>query len=340
MDVSGLLASTSKGRSTEVNKDVPLVVDTGLLAVFDPNDIEPEEYSADQEAYLLSVARDGVQALVNALFSLPVQKTADGPLAILPSIETPLPRAKPLPKPKPPTKWEQFAKARGIQKTKREKKVWDEEKQDWVDRWGRKGKNKEIEEQWITEVPANAPDDYDPVKEARDKRKSRVAKNEKQRAANQARAMGPSATAASTSTGLKDSNAWDALSKDDKKGMLRRDALRAKVSTASMGKFDKKLEGEPKLRGIKRKFDPNEGNVESEKSAALALLSKLERNPISSTASAKRPRKDAAGGEGSGENVLNVRKAVRYATKGKGATAFASRDRGRGGKAGRGKGKR
>jgi len=27
----------------------------------------------------------------------------------------------------------------------------------------------------------------------------------------------------------------------------------AKVSTASMGRFDKKLEGEPKLRGQKRK---------------------------------------------------------------------------------------
>ena len=113
-------------------------------------------YRADPEAYLLSVARDGVQALINALFTLPTQKTSDGPLALLPSIETALPRAKPLPKPKPPTKWEQFAKARGIQKTKKDKKVWDEEKQDWVDRWGRKGKNKEKEEQWITEVPANA----------------------------------------------------------------------------------------------------------------------------------------------------------------------------------------
>jgi hypothetical protein len=44
MDVSGLLASTSKGRSTEVIKDVPLVVDAGLLAVFDTNDIDEERY--------------------------------------------------------------------------------------------------------------------------------------------------------------------------------------------------------------------------------------------------------------------------------------------------------
>jgi len=75
---------------------------------------------------------------------------------MLPSIETPLPRAKPLPKPKAPTKWEQFAAAKGIQKKRREKKIWDEEKQEWVDRWGRGAKNKQVEEQWAVEVPANA----------------------------------------------------------------------------------------------------------------------------------------------------------------------------------------
>jgi hypothetical protein len=108
------------------------------------------------EQYLQSNARDGVQVLINSLFSLPVQKTQDGPLAVLPPIETPLPRAKPLPKPKPPTKWEVFARAKGIQKKIRDKKVWDEEKQEWVQRWGRHGKNKETEEQWITEIPDNA----------------------------------------------------------------------------------------------------------------------------------------------------------------------------------------
>jgi regulator of ribosome biosynthesis len=173
MDVSGLLASTSNSRSTDVVKDVPLVVDVGLLAVFDPNDIDEERYRSvilplcsddisnnphreSPEQYLQSTARDGVQAIINALFSLPIQKTADGPLAMLPPIETALPRAKPLPKPKLSTKWEQFAKAKGIQKKVREKKVWDEEKQKWVGRWGQNGKNKQLEEQWITEVPANA----------------------------------------------------------------------------------------------------------------------------------------------------------------------------------------
>ena len=113
-------------------------------------------FREDLEGYLKATARDGVQALVSALFSLPTISSPDGPLAQLPPPTTQLPRSKPLPKPKPPTKWEQFAKAKGIQKKRKDKKVWDEEKQEWVDRWGWKGANKREEKQWLTEVPANA----------------------------------------------------------------------------------------------------------------------------------------------------------------------------------------
>jgi len=112
--------------------------------------------SENLEDHLKSLARDGVQALFSSLFTLPTLPSPDGPLAQLPPPTTQLPRAKPLPKPKPQTKWEAFAAAKGIQKKVREKKVWDEEKQEWVNRWGRDGKNKQVEEQWITEVPLNA----------------------------------------------------------------------------------------------------------------------------------------------------------------------------------------
>ncbi|KAG9057394.1 Rhodanese- sulfurtransferase [Serendipita sp. 407] len=321
MDVNGLLASTAKGRNTDVIKEIPLVVDAGLLAVFDSNDIDEESYRENPEEYLQSTARDGVQALINTLFSLPIQKSEDGPLARLPPIELALPRAKPLPKQKSLTKWEQFAKARGIQKTVRDRRVWDEERQEWVQRWGKNGKNKELEEQWATEVPANASDDYDPIKEARDKRKARVAKNEKQRLGNLARAQGTTP------------------SKEQRKQELRGQALQTKISTASMGKFDRKLEGEPKLRGIKRKFDPNEGDIQAEKSASLALISKLERD--GSAPSSKKTKRDNE--SGTKDNVLNVRKAIRHVTKGKGATAMAPKFSKGGGKKGRttsGKGKR
>ena len=32
-----------------------------------------------------------------------------------------------IPKPKPPTKWEKFAKAKGIQKQKKDKLIWDDQ---------------------------------------------------------------------------------------------------------------------------------------------------------------------------------------------------------------------
>lgn len=105
---------------------------------------------------MAEVAREGVQILLGKLFTLPTQRSPDGPLAMLPKPSTILPRAKPLPKPKPQTKWEQFANAKGISKTIRDKQVWDEEKQEWVQRWGRGGKNKEVEEQWIHELKDNA----------------------------------------------------------------------------------------------------------------------------------------------------------------------------------------
>lgn len=116
--------------------------------------------SHERETYLQENARDGVQLLVSALFSLPTLSSPEGPLAQLPSPMTQLPRAKPLPKPKPPTKWERFARAKGIQSRQRDRKTWDEEGQAWVARWGWKGKNKAEESQWLHEVPANAGASY------------------------------------------------------------------------------------------------------------------------------------------------------------------------------------
>ena len=62
--------------------------------------------------------------------------------------------------------------------------------------------------------------DYDPFKEARDERKARTAKNEKQRLANAARAQGTSAAAPN----------------DEKKMQLNRQVAQTRASTASMGK--------------------------------------------------------------------------------------------------------
>ncbi|KZT71506.1 RRS1-domain-containing protein [Daedalea quercina L-15889] len=312
MDVSDILAAHSaKQKAVTVEKEIPLEVDVGFLTVTDLNPIDTESYNEDVEGYLKATARDGVQTLVSALFSLPTTSSADGPLAQLPPPITQLPRAKPLPKPKPPTKWEQFAKAKGIQKKRKDKKVWDEERQEWVDRWGWKGANKKEEHQWLSEVPANADADHDPSKAARDARKAKVAKNEKQHQQNLLRAQGTSA-----------SNVGPANS--DRKNHIDRTLATTRTSTASMGKFDKTLEGEKKSKGVKRKFDPTEVSASAEKSHNLAILQKLDREPAAKKAKSS-----------SGDNVLNVRKAIRSVSKGKGSAALARGDGGGKAKKGR-----
>jgi regulator of ribosome biosynthesis len=83
--------------------------------------------------------------------------------------------------------------------------------------------------------------DFDPSAEARKARKERVAKNEKQHQQNLARAQQtPTGTAPSTTN-------------VQKKRDIDRTLATTRISTASMGKFDKKLDGEKKLKGVKRK---------------------------------------------------------------------------------------
>ncbi|KAF8339043.1 ribosome biogenesis regulatory protein-domain-containing protein [Cantharellus anzutake] len=300
-------------KPVELEKESSVQVDPGLLSATDPNPVDAEAYNADREAYLSELAREGTQAIFQSLFSLPTKQSPDGPLAQLPNPTTLLPRAKPLPKPKPPTKWEQFVAAKGIRQRRKESKVWDDNKQDWVRRWGRGGKNKEKEEQWLHEIPDGAPDDYDPVAIARQERKGRVQKNERQRLANIARAE-----------------------RAQRKTQIEKTLVHAKKSTASMGKFDKKLEGEPTQRGAKRKFKSNEITAAEEKDASLALLSRLEKGG----GLAKKSKTVHAQGP-DGENVLNVRKAIRFASKGGGAAALAKESPRRNGKSnGNTKGKR
>lgn len=108
-------------------------------------------------------------------------------------------------------------------------------------------------------------------------------------------------------------------------------------STNLASRFDKKLEGDTKLRGVKRQFAPTEAPVAAEKSSSLDIIKKLERDPPKS----KRARTDAEAEEStrSGKDgLVNVRKAIRHASKGSGGIALA-RSMKKGADSGRGKAK-
>lgn len=80
---------------------------------------------------------------------------------------------------------ELFAKKKGIlEKPKDGKLIYDEEKQDWVPKWGYKGKNKEVESQWLVEVDEKKENEdgseVNPRKVSRDERKKNIKLNERQ----------------------------------------------------------------------------------------------------------------------------------------------------------------
>lgn len=84
---------------------------------------------------------------------MPWEKSNEGVLVTLPKSQVVIPREKHVPLPKPPTKWELFAKMKGIKpktKEQRSKMVFDETTGEWVHKFGYK-KPKTEEDSWIIE---------------------------------------------------------------------------------------------------------------------------------------------------------------------------------------------
>ncbi|KAL6868476.1 ribosomal biogenesis regulatory protein [Trichoderma novae-zelandiae] len=137
-----------------VEKPTPYTFDLGLLLAEDPNPVTLERSAVD--ASLAQLARDGAQSLINQLLTTcPLQSTSDGVLLTLPQPATRLPREKPVPQVKPPTKWERFAAKKGIKaKTREQRKnlAFDEESGEWKRKWGYKALNKKGEDDWLVEV--------------------------------------------------------------------------------------------------------------------------------------------------------------------------------------------
>uniref|UniRef100_A0A2N9HLH2 Ribosome biogenesis regulatory protein n=1 Tax=Fagus sylvatica TaxID=28930 RepID=A0A2N9HLH2_FAGSY len=257
-------------------------VDLGNLMAFNPHHPFPSSSSRGELVKeCLEKGTELVQTIANNLFNLPSTETKDGPLIKLPPPTTRLPREKPLPKPKPPTKWEQFAKAKGIKNRKKDKILYDEPTGTWKRRYGYDRANDEenipIIEAKMTDQPGE-----DPFAKRRADKKQRVEKHEKNRMQNlkQAAKVGalPShvqlAATALPITGTR------AAPEKVTKNNLGDVAGIAATATASGGKFDKKLQGEKpaKHQGKYRKFLPvaeGTGIGSQEKKQTEKVLNKL-----------------------------------------------------------------
>ncbi|CCF56641.1 hypothetical protein KAFR_0B03440 [Kazachstania africana CBS 2517] len=191
-----------KSLPVTVEKPIPVSYDLGNLSVFDSNVLDRNDFdssNAAREEHIRNATRDNVQLLINQLLSLPIKSTtnssgtsdqgANMTLLRLPEPITELPREKPLPKPKAPTKWEKFAAKKGIKsKEKSGKMVYDEASGEWAPKWGYKGINKKLDDQWLVEVDDKVKGTenelVDPRTLNRQERKKLIKKNERQQKKN------------------------------------------------------------------------------------------------------------------------------------------------------------
>ncbi|KIW26392.1 uncharacterized protein PV07_09491 [Cladophialophora immunda] len=181
MDVSIPTATVSEQAQTKpeklpttVEKPTPYTYDLGYLTATDPNPLPATsqllaQTLSERNESLRLIARDGAQSLLNTLLTTcAIQSTPEGLIMTLPTPQQYLPRWKPLPKPKAPTKWELFARKKGIgkyggnlkggaaQEERRKNLVYDEESGEWVKKWGYQGRNKKAESEWLVELDDEA----------------------------------------------------------------------------------------------------------------------------------------------------------------------------------------
>ncbi|KND95074.1 Regulator of ribosome biosynthesis [Tolypocladium ophioglossoides CBS 100239] len=179
-----------------VEKPTPYTFDLGHLLAQDPNSITLDHSSLEQS--LAEVARDGAQSLINQLLTTcPLGSTTDGVLLTLPPPTTRLPREKPVPEAKPPTKWERFAAKKGIRPKTREQRrnlAFDEDSGEWKRKWGYQGLNKKGEGDWLVEVDMDKEKDRQEGTSARGDgrrdRKERLKRNERKMRKNERDAVG------------------------------------------------------------------------------------------------------------------------------------------------------
>ncbi|CAF0894675.1 unnamed protein product [Adineta ricciae] len=254
-------------KSTEVTKPCPVDVDLGNLLVWDPNVVDQQAYKENREEYIKNTMRDNMQLFVNALWQVPIERHDNTVVAKLPDAKTVVPREKPVPKPKPLTKWQKFAQSKGIVKRNKSKFVWDETKQEWGRRYGYKKANDDTKP-WLIEVPGSADPNEDQFAKRLAAKKERVAKNEFQRLKNIARA-----------NKINVRNDGAIINKKSSTNDVKKALATAKYSDASMGQFSEQAAPDEarQTRGFskKRKFESNLGSLKSEKNKQLKLFEQM-----------------------------------------------------------------
>ncbi|XP_065175981.1 ribosome biogenesis regulatory protein homolog [Sycon ciliatum] len=259
--------------STTVVKSIDPIIDVGNLLAVDLQPLDTARLQNEREEYVRSVTRDNLQLLVNEVWKLPAERAEDAVVVALPPGTTLLPREKPVPKPRPPTKWEKYAKQKGIVKRKRLQMVYDEEAKEYKPRHGYKRVNDE-KAVWALPVPEQGDPMEDQFEKRANAKKERVAKNEVQRLRNIARSQKGGLKAVQKSMAT-DAQAIRKAERDAKKAKVTKALSVAKTATASMGVHDTDVVAKRKEKGQRRKFQPVVGDFKAERTRHAQLAKKL-----------------------------------------------------------------
>lgn len=266
LDVKSMLAAkaaASTRPSIAVEKEDDLTYDLGLLYAYDPSPLDPLALSSDP-SLLLSSARDNMQLLTNKLFAQLIDSQDKTSIPLPPPLFQ-LPREKPVPEAAPLTRWEKFAKEKGIVKKKRSKMVWDEATQQWAPRfgYGRANSSKEGARDWLVEAKPGDDGSVDPFEAKAEEKKQRLSKQKRQEERNRLEAA---------------HSASAHLLRDEKKAYLSNSIKAAQVSTASAGRFDKAVANEPsKNRGKRKVYETATSTEDLRKDSArtASVVSKM-----------------------------------------------------------------
>eukprot|EP01127_Copromyxa_protea_P004350 TRINITY_DN14216_c0_g1_i1.p1 TRINITY_DN14216_c0_g1~~TRINITY_DN14216_c0_g1_i1.p1 ORF type:complete len:307 (+),score=98.36 TRINITY_DN14216_c0_g1_i1:54-974(+) len=258
LDVRALLVNKEEESSEDETLAPVLDIDLGNLLAFDYQD-QPKDAKLIKDH-----AERVVQGLFDQVFNLPVTKSDVGPLAQLPYPKTGIPREKPIPKPKPPTKWEAFAKEKGIQKQKkRSRMAFDEVSGEYKPRFGAGRAADPVADSWVLEDKPGELKHYgaeDPFELARKKKKDQREQQAKREEANRRRRENAVSDPVTLSL--------NHVEKRPKEAIQKAISLTQK-STASMGKFDKAFKDEPKIK-MAPKHMPTDFSKEQELTKKIA----------------------------------------------------------------------
>lgn len=252
------------------NNTANINIDLGRLTVFDYDpkyqSITEEDIEKKTISNLHSIFSELYQLKPKQLGLNEENRDYDKPenVVTLPTPTTILPRSKPVPKTtKSLTKWEEYAKDKGIMSRKKERMVWSEKLNQYLPRWG--ANNIKSEEGRMEAIIEDKPsyEGKNPFTLKKQDAKLNKMENKKREVSNKDKFLNKKRS--------KDQKLNSTISQQKKKLEL------AQKSTASVGRFDKKLKNEQPLNRLKHKKVDSAvfKDTKAEKDRNSKLLSKM-----------------------------------------------------------------